>query len=113
MKTPILLYSVNTWLAFCINENFYNQLHYVCCAPYFSSRDEQGAISGGVLPPRSSLPSEIYRELFLDVQSNDKDSAKIKANRLGLVNGAVEKYREGVLTEEQRDEIMIWLTKLQ
>jgi hypothetical protein len=52
-----------------------------------------------------SLPSEIYREIYLDVETNDMHSKKIAANKIGLTKGAYSKSRQGIITSEQLNEI--------
>jgi hypothetical protein len=35
MADPLILYSVNSWLAYIINERYYGGEHFVWCAPVF------------------------------------------------------------------------------
>lgn len=99
METPKVLYSVNTLLAYNINQNFYNQLHYVWCCPYFNWK---AASQYDFRIPRSSTPSEIYADLLKEVRSNDRHSFKVKENRIGLLKGVVEKHKQGVISDEQK-----------
>lgn len=100
-QIPPILYSVNTKIKFLISERYYNQIHYVWCAPYFD-------ISRKV-NPRSSNPIRIYNELKEAVSSNDHHSAKIEQNKLGLLRDAKANLLKGVISEgsyEQIEEIV-------
>ena len=88
-------YSVNTYLSYKINKIFYKDSHYVWCAPNFDEDDN----------PPSSNPKEIYLSLLKDVKLNDKHSAKIEKNKMGLIKGANEQHKNSVITDMQRDEI--------
>jgi hypothetical protein len=55
--------------------------------------------------PPSSSPGEIYDRLFVDVATGDRHSAKIKANRYGIVKGAEKNCAEGKITRKQLREI--------
>ncbi len=92
-----VLYSINTWLAFKIAEVYYEDTHYVWCAPVFNAK--------GINPP-SSDPSIIYKTLANDVLGKDKHSAKISQNRTGLIKGADIKRKAGVISTEQYKEIV-------
>lgn len=103
MNSNNVLYSVNTLLAYNINQEHYKELHYVWCCPYFSAKS-RSHFEANV--PRSSTPSAIYEELFEDVKTRDKHSAKIKENRIGLLKGAVAKFNQGVIDEKTKDRII-------
>jgi len=96
----LLFYSTNTEIAYRINENYYNGKHYVWCSPVFnpSILDRYSTYSK---IPRSSNPHEIYCDLRKDVIQGDRDSPKIKLNKLGLKKGASAQLRRGVITQEQ------------
>jgi len=91
------LYSVNTWLSFKIAEQYYRNKHYVWCSPHFNAI--------GINPP-SSDPCEIYNGFYKDVVGKDKHSAKISQNRSGLINGAEIKHKSGVITDEEKLDIV-------
>jgi hypothetical protein len=98
----LLLYSTNTWLAYKISKEYYGDVHYVWCSPYFSFKS---LTSHDVANPPSSSPGEIYDRLFEDVRYGELHSAKIDANRVGLINGANKKAAAGVITTQQKREI--------
>lgn len=99
-STPHILYSVVTSLANFINGAYYADKHFVWCATSFN---QPSMVTPAI--PRSSLPEEIYYELKKDVLTNDLHSARIKANRLGLLNGAVHKLAAGAISTTQKAEI--------
>lgn len=88
-------YSVNTWLSYKINEMYYNDFHFIWCAPRFDEKDN----------PPSSNPREIYLSLIKDVEGKDGHSAKIEKNKIGILKGAEEKLKEGVITDEIKADI--------
>lgn len=102
-ELPLLLYSVNTSLAFRINEQFYKQIHYAWCNPYFDMRRNQ--ISGIGKSPPSSNPFEIYAAYLRDARAGDLHSSLIKQNKQGILRGAKARLERGQITNEQRDEI--------
>jgi hypothetical protein len=55
--------------------------------------------------PPSSSPLAIYRALHEDVKHNDHHSAKIEANRQGLVRGADMKLAAGAIDDRAASEI--------
>jgi hypothetical protein len=95
---PLVLYSTGTWLAFKIAEMFYGDHHFVWCTPCFNPTSVHGR--GASVPP-TSCPSTIYHSLFEEVQAGDRHSAKIKENKLGIVNGATQKKKSRVISDKQ------------
>lgn len=102
MTNPLLLYSTNTWLAYMIAQRFYRGEHYAWCNPLFNSKTSPPTDYS--IPPTSS-PCEIYSSLLADVQKGDRNSPKIKQNKLGILKGAVYKKRAGVISSRQKNEI--------
>lgn len=103
MADPLVLYSCGTWLAFAINERYYNRVHYVWCTPVFDPTSKFASASA--VPPTSS-PREIYNTLFDEVARADRHSAKIAQNRLGILKGADSRLAQGVINTAERDEIV-------
>ena len=89
------LYSVNTLLAYNINQYYYHGLHYVWCAARFDD---------DVNPP-SSNPIEIYHSLNNDVIRGDRHSTKIEQNRIGLLKGVDAKCRASIIDEQTKDDL--------
>jgi hypothetical protein len=103
MADPIILYSCNTWLAYTINETYYQRVHYVWCTPVFDPTSPFASVSA--IPPTSS-PREIYDTLFEEIRRGDRHSAKVAQNRLGILRGADVRLSQGIITAAQRDEII-------
>ena len=96
----LLYYSTNTYLAFIINQNFYNKKHYVWCSPIFDSQSLGEYDIRKRIPP-SSNPSKIYISLKEDIRLNDLHSSKIEQNKRGIKAGAAHMLRNNVITEHE------------
>ena len=97
----LLLYSVNTFLAYRISEDFYGGLHYVWCTPCFDSRADTRKYA---IPP-SANPCEIYSGLYEDSVRGDRHSSKISENKTGILAGADARMRQGEITARQLSDI--------
>jgi hypothetical protein len=102
MSMPLVLYSVNTWIAYMIAERYYNHEHYVWCTPYF---DPRRAGRESAVPPTSS-PLEIYLGLEGETSRRDRHSKKIEENRAGILRGANAKNQDGLIDAKQEREIV-------
>lgn len=94
------LYSVNTFLAYNINEHFYGGIHYVWCSPSYNQKGN----------PPSSNPKDIVYSLNQDLLGGDKHSSKIEQNRTGLLKGVNAKYNSGIINDEKKDELFYIIT---
>lgn len=103
MKKHLLLYSINTYLAYSINSNYYNDLHYVWCSPFFDCREEASRYRNN---PQSSNPCEIYLNFSKDVERNDEHSLHIKQNKIGLLSGASQKRQQGLIDKSKEEDII-------
>lgn len=101
-KPPILLYSANTWVSYIIAQQYYGGEHYVWCTPYF---DPKSVPSIEYTVPPSSSPIDIYLGLLEDVNRGDRHSAKIEANKAGIIRGAQHKLKTGVIGESESSDI--------
>jgi hypothetical protein len=101
MKEPLLLYSVNTWLAWLISNRFYGDVHWIWCSPFFRS----GADLPAALPP-SAIPASLYERMHEDVRNGDQHSDLIARNRIGILKGAEDKHEAGVITMTEKNEIV-------
>lgn len=101
-KSMIVLYSASSWLAYVIAERYYGGNHYIWCTPHF---DPSSVPSINYTVPPSSSPAEIYRNLREDVKRGDRHSAKIAANKAGILRGMEFKLASGDITPEQASEI--------
>lgn len=100
MPENLLYFSTNTKISFILNEKFYNQRHFVWCAPVFDPRKENSYDTASLLGPTSS-PCEIYETLKSEVSRSDRHSVKIDQNKIGLKKGAASKLEEEVITEQE------------
>lgn len=96
-----VLYSTMTTLAYNINKQFYHDLHYMWCTPYFGSDFASPIFT----VPKSSSPSEIYNDLKKAVDTGDLHDTLIKVKRLGVRRGADAMERRGKITPEQARDI--------
>lgn len=104
MPDPLLLFSVNTLLAYMISECFYGQRHYVWCSPCFDSRSRFNTVD--CTNPPTSNPAEIYHNLYEETRRGDRHSAKIDENRSGILRGADCNKSVGIITGEQEQRIL-------
>lgn len=98
----LILYSTNTWLGYIISQKYYGGVHYIWCTPDFYTNNQSGI---DTTTPPTSTPYEILISLREEVRRGDRHSAKIKENKIGLLRGASFKKGQGVITQEQEDEI--------
>ena len=99
----LFYYSTNSWLAYIVAERFFRQRHYVWCSPIFD-HSAVGALDRTT--PPSSSPAAIYSALAREVQEGDHHSAKIQANRLGIIHGATVKRKRRAITTKQYKDIV-------
>lgn len=102
MADPLILYSVNSSLAYNVSRHYYGDKHFVWCTPYFDASPIHGRAY--TVPPSSS-PAEIYRTYARDIAARDTHSDKIQNNRVGIVRGARAMRRSGVVNAAQYNEI--------
>ena len=103
MNEPRILYSTNTLLAYKINKKYYQDIHYIWCAPEFGSAPIGGGKPGN---PPTSRPLYRYRLLQEESQAGDLHSALIGEQKSGLRKGAESKLKAKVITKPERDEII-------
>lgn len=103
MKNTLILYSVNTKLACLINQNYYDDKHYVWCSPYFDCRKLDVFKRNN---PPSSNPYDIYMSYLNDVKRCDAHSKIVQGNREGIIKGAKMKYEKGLISSEKKNEIV-------
>jgi hypothetical protein len=96
------LFSTNTWLSFVLAERFYGSRHFVWCTPYFETSSQNGF---SVTTPPTSTPKEVYQSLALEVERNDRHSAKIKENKTGLMRGARIRCTRGEISSQDLETI--------
>lgn len=95
-----IFYSTNSYLAYLINENFYNGIHFVWCSPVFDSSALAKYDIRRNIPP-SSNPYRIYTSLKEDVMNHDLHSTKIDSNKKGIKAGASIMLNKGLINEHE------------
>ena len=100
----LLLYSVNAFLAWAINERYYDGRHYVWCGEAFDA-SALGPYTQYSSTPPSSTPRDIYSDLLKAVQGGDRGSQKVAAVKVGIINGARMKFSKGEIDRSVFDEI--------
>jgi len=108
MKTPILLYSASTWLAYSVAERFYG-VHYAWCTAFYDGITAPRHFN---IPPTSS-PAEIYLNLEEETRRGDLHSDAIRRNVTGIMTGAEAKLQTGAITDAQYQEIEVIVEKAQ
>ena len=90
-----LLYSTCTTLTYKIAKYYYNNIHYVWCTESFDA----------VLQPGTSNPRTLCTRYLEQIIKRDRHASEINNNKVGILKGAAEKLKQGVITKEQYDEI--------
>lgn len=96
-RNNLIYYSINSYIAYWLNENFYNT-HFVWCAPVFDPTTLNQYDLNRKIPP-SSAPANIYNRYLEDVKNTDLHSPKIKENISGLKKGASIYYENGIISD--------------
>lgn len=90
-----LLYSTGTALAYKIAKVYYNNIHYVWCTESFDA----------VLQPGTSNPRTLCARYLEQIITKDRHATEIKNNKAGILKGATAKLKQGIITQDQFDEI--------
>lgn len=90
-----LLYSTCTSLAYKIAKEYYNNVHYVWCTESFDA----------ALQPGTSNPRTLCTRYLEQILKNDRHATEISNNKAGILKGAAEKLKQGIITKEQHEEI--------
>lgn len=89
-KNPFL-FSAGTLLAYKIAKTYYNDVHYVWCTTEFHS------LSQAV----TSNPLSICKRLLEITTTGDRHAKEINDNKAGILIGANEKLKTGIITSDQ------------
>ncbi len=100
-----ILYSTNVFLKLLIQEKYFDDKHFIWCSEFFDC-DAAPKYSSGTLVAPSSNPASIYKELVRDVNGKDKHSAKITEQKASFISRAIESHTNGVITEQEKEEII-------
>lgn len=82
-------------MAYMIARRYYNDRHFVWCTTDFHSPQQ----------PPTSDPQTICNSFLRQMKTGDRHERKIEDNKSGILRGAREKLAEGVITQEQYNEI--------
>lgn len=98
MKEPVVLYSIQSYLAYYINTKYYGDKHYAWCAPFFDTKKESG-----LTPklPYTSNPIDVYKSFYNDISVHDRhyDRKEVQRNTMGLLKGASIMKDAGTISE--------------
>lgn len=103
MNSKRIYYSCSTRLSYEICQQYYRQLHYAWCSPFF---DAESSFSVHNCVPPSSNPRTIYWSLKKDIDAGDLHSAKIKDLRHEIQKGAAIKLKAGIINQQQYQDIV-------
>lgn len=92
-----LLYSTCTTLAYKIAKEYYQNVHYVWCTESFDA----------AVQPGTSNPRTLCTRYLEQIIKNDNHATEINNNKAGILKGAAEKLKQGVISVEQYEEIRI------
>jgi len=93
----LLLYSTNTELAYKIAKEYYDNTFYVWCTDAFDA----------ALQPGTSNPRTLCSRYLDQILKDDRHAVEIKQNKAGILKGAAEKLKQGIITNEQYNEISV------
>jgi hypothetical protein len=80
-------YSVQPFLAWCLNHYVYSQTHYAYCSRYFLPHRN--------LNPKSSHPYEIFNDLYKPAVDHDPHDAYVQQKRLNIRRAAINIIHSG------------------
>jgi hypothetical protein len=89
-KTPFL-YSMVTFLAYNIELQFYNDVHYVWCSDKYHNESQ----------PAMSDPQTRGNIFLRAVKTGDRHSNAIKENIVGILRGARARYEDGTINKSE------------
>ena len=90
-----ILFSVGTQFARRINEYYYNDIHYVWCSSNYNDKKQAA----------TSNPKTICKRLLDIVLTTDRHAVELNDNKAGILRGAQTKLEQGVINENQFNEI--------
>lgn len=101
---PNILYSANSLLAYRVGKKFYNDLHYVWCSTRFGSGLILDTLERN---PATSVPYKRYQTLRDHTEvSPDLHSDLVAGQKAGIKAGAQARLSAGLITTDERDEIL-------
>ena len=94
-KNASFLFSVGSKFSFIIDQRYYKGTHFVWCTTEFDRKGQ----------PITSNPMSICKRYLEQILTGDRHTVEIKKNIAGIIRGAQEKLDEGIINNEQFDEI--------
>ena len=105
----IMLWSAGNRLKSFINHTYYGY-HYIWCASVFEGAAQaRGAL--GSMQASSSDPASIYRRLFQDVSTMDRNSNEISRQRDVMIGTALFLYTSGIIDKRTADTVSAIINK--
>lgn len=101
-----VLYSINVFLKFFIEQEYRHDVHYAWCSDVFDSRKAPAYSRSAQVPPTSN-PVDIYRDLQDAVRKTDQHNAKITAQKTSLKALAIRWEGAGEISTSEKDEIIV------
>ena len=95
-EEPLFLVSVQSKLAYLINENYYNGLHYAWCSPGFDCPKN----------PPDSNPKMLFSRWREDYLNYATDSPLIQKNRKGIKKGILHQRAMGFISEKTSEQLI-------
>lgn len=97
----MIYFSCQCKLAWIINKDYYNDIHYVWCSPEYDCEGN----------PPSANPKELYNRLTTECKYLDQRAECIAVRKIGLLRGVNAKYKEGVISRPQKNTIINLIQK--
>lgn len=103
--TPPILFSTNPWIAHDFAMKYRGGLHYVWCSEYYDPTIASTVSAAAAIAPSSS-PKELFDQLKKDCDREDGHSQTIRGHRRTFKRLAADWHASGLISAEQRDEIV-------
>lgn len=94
-KQYSFLFSIGTKLAYLVDNQYYNGVHYVWCTTKIND----------ISQPPTSNPMTIAKRWLSIIANGDTHAQEVNANSTGILYGAKEKLKQNIITKQQREEI--------
>ncbi len=101
----LILYSVNCYLKYHIQEKYRGGVHYVWVSESYDSRSRVAPVTGPQPPPTSN-PKDIYERLKLAVDEADEHDYKIIEQKGAIIARAIGWEAKGEISTSDKDEIV-------
>ncbi len=99
-----ILYSANSYMAYRIAKQYYNDLHYVWCSADFGSL--VSANTGFQRTPTLTRPKHRYYQMLKEVNERVRGALTVEEARHGLLRGVEAQRQAGRINMKQAEEIL-------